>query len=78
MPRPDDPEMLPQMAGERVFLADLNVGDVVDVWSRRSGGFFLQPDKTIVDVHEGEAQADGGLVMKRDANWGEIRRKCSK
>lgn len=77
MPKPDQPEMMSHMAGERVFITDLEPGDVIDIWSKRSGGYFLQPHKTVLWVRDGQAEVTGGLVLKVDAGWAELRRTCS-
>lgn len=78
MPRPNEPEMRPQARGERVFLADLEVGDVLDSWSRRSGGFFVQEDIEVLEVAEDSVICTKGLVLRTDANWGELRRLRSR
>lgn len=76
MPRPNDAEMRPDSPGERIFLEDLQVGDVIDVWSRRSGGFFLQEDVEVTRISEdGRAWTDRGMVAVRNAGWGEMRLK---
>lgn len=79
MPKPGEPEMMPHMAGERVFLEDLQVGDVIDVWSKRSGGYFLTEDVEVLEIQDyGHIKVQGGLMLVTDANWGEMRRKDTK
>lgn len=76
MTKPGEPEMRPGFAGERVHLADLAVGDVLDLWHRRSGGFFLRENVVVQSIDDdGKVRCRGGLVLLRDASWGEIRRK---
>lgn len=70
--------MMPEMPGERVFLADLKPGDQVDVWSRRSGGYFYQPNRMVLHTWEdGTVRVSGGVDLKVDAGWAELRRTCS-
>lgn len=75
MPKVGEPEMMPDMRGDRVHLADLNVGDRFDMWSKRSGGYFYQPDREVTEKRDnGHLVSTGGLVLHTDAGWAEIRR----
>ena len=76
MPKPGEPEMRPGFPGTRVFLEDLKVNDVIDVWSRRSGSFILRENKRVTEIRDnGDVVTNSGLVMYQDAGWGEIRLK---
>lgn len=75
MPRPNEPEMRPESRGTRVHLADMEPGDVIDHWHKRSGGFFLRENLKVVDIREnGHVVFHTGLVMYQDVGWGESRR----
>lgn len=70
--------MRPHSPGTRVHLADLGVGDVIDLWHKRSGGFFLREDITVIQHRDnGEVLCERGIVLLRDTNWGEIRLKST-
>ena len=75
MTLPGQPEMRPDAPGERVHLADLQVGDVVDWWTRRSGTFILRENIRVIRIHDGEVTLSSGHVLRGDAGWGEVRLK---
>lgn len=75
-PLPGVPELRPDSPGVRVHLADLRVGDVIDKWHKRSGGFFVQEGLTVKELREdGTVLVGNGIVLLRDTGWGELRRK---
>lgn len=75
-PLPGAPELRPSAPGTRVHLAGLKVGDVIDKWHKRSGGYFLQEDLEVKELQEdGTVLVGNGVVLLRDTGWGELRRK---
>lgn len=71
--------MMPHMPGTRVYLEDLQPGDTVDLWSKRSGGYFLTENVTVTQRRDnGDIAMSNGLALHTDANWGEVRRKCTR
>lgn len=75
MPRPNEPELRPHSRGERVFVDQLAPGDVVDLWAKRSGGFFLVEDTEIGWSNEDDKPVTRkGRILRKDVGWAEIRR----
>ena len=75
MTKPGKPELRPGFPGERVHLADLEVGDVIDRWSKRSGSWVLRENLKVIDIRDDGVVLNSGHVLPQDGNWGEIRLK---